>query len=209
MNLLRSDHMYHSTSIIVVSSMPYLCFLQPVSCTTYHIPEWPSHLKFLLPKDVECRMLNAYSPFSALPTYNRPNVSICGRNRRHGWLNARNEYVLSPHITNHPFDTFPAALSPQVVVWSCAFSFTPEEALVARYIPSAIQDCTWGHMIRPLSSCRRRRDKMMGALPKVTMMEVVSILIDKYLLESAATAGNRRRVFDINNGGGDGASEMI
>ena len=50
---------------------------------------------------------------------------------------------------------------------------------------------------------------MMGALPKVTMMEVVSILIDKYLLESAATAGNRRRVFDINNGGGDGASEMI
>jgi len=64
-------------------------------------------------------------------------------------------------------------------------------------------------MIRPLSSCRRCRDKRLGALPKVTMMEVVSILIDKYLLESAATAGNRRRVFDINNGGGDGASEMI
>ena len=41
------------------------------------------------------------------------------------------------------------------------------------------------------------------------MIEVVSILIDKYLLESAATAGNRRSVFDINNGGGDGASEMI
>ena len=49
----------------------------------------------------------------------------------------------------------------------------------------------------------------MGALPKVTMMEVVSILIDKYLLELAATAGNRHRVFDVNNSGGDGASEMI
>ena len=48
----------------------------------------------------------------------------------------------------------------------------------------------------------------MGALPKVAMMEVVGILIAKDLLESAATAGNRRRVVGINNGGGDGASEM-
>ena len=55
---------------------------------------------------------------------------------------------------------------------------------------------------------RYRRDKRMGALPKVAMMEVVDRLIVKDLLESAATAGNRRRVIDISNGGGDGASEM-
>ena len=48
----------------------------------------------------------------------------------------------------------------------------------------------------------------MGTLPKVAMMEVVGMLIVKDLLESAATAGNRRRVIDISNGGGDGASEM-
>ena len=48
----------------------------------------------------------------------------------------------------------------------------------------------------------------MGMLPKVAMMEVVDRLIVKDLLESAATAGNRRREIDISNGGDDGASEM-
>ena len=48
----------------------------------------------------------------------------------------------------------------------------------------------------------------MRALPKVAIMEVVGMLIVKDLLESAATAGNRRKVIGINNGGGDGASEM-
>ena len=75
-------------------------------------------------------------------------------------------------------------------------------------MPSAVHDYTWEDLIRPLSSCRRRRDTKKGTLPKVTMMEVVGVLIGKDMLKYAAKVINRRRISGINKGDGSGASEM-
>ena len=58
----------------------------------------------------------------------------------------------------------------------------------------------WGHLKPPLSSCRHHRDKKMDTLPKVTSIEVVGLLIDKGVLESAAKYINRRRTSGTNNG---------